>query len=144
MCGIAGHIGLQGVVGFDANVLDALRHRGPDSQRTERYDSKGKIAVFAFARLAIIDLSNAGQQPMSSEDGRYIMLFNGEIYNSAELRIKCQRAGHQFRSSMDGEVILHLWEMEGPAALAASTASSPSPCLTQRQTNCSWHAIHSA
>ena len=60
----------------------------------------------------------AGQQPMSSEDGRYIMLFNGEIYNSPELRIKCQRAGHRFRSSMDGEVILHLWEMEGPAALA--------------------------
>ena len=118
MCGIAGHVGPQGVADFGVNALDALRHRGPDSQRAERYDSKGAIADFAFARLAIIDLSEAGQQPMSSEDGRYIMLFNGEIYNSRELRIPCQRAGHRFRSSMDGEVILHLWEMEGPSALA--------------------------
>ena len=118
MCGIAGHIGLQGVADFGVNVLDALRHRGPDSQRAERYASKSAIADLAFARLAIIDLSMAGQQPMSSEDGRYIMLFNGEIYNSPELRIKCQRVGHRFRSSMDGEVILHLWEMEGLSALA--------------------------
>ena len=118
MCGIAGHIGPQGVADFGVNALDALRHRGPDSQRAERYSSKSAIADFAFARLAIIDLSTAGQQPMSSEDGRYIMLFNGEIYNSPELRIKCQQAGHRFRSSMDGEVILHLWEMEGPSALA--------------------------
>ena len=118
MCGIAGHIGLQPVADFGVNVLDALRHRGPDSQRAERYAAKSAIADLAFARLAIIDLSMAGQQPMSSEDGRYIMLFNGEIYNSPELRIKCQRAGHRFRSAMDGEVILHLWEMEGPAALA--------------------------
>ena len=118
MCGIAGHIGLQGVANFGVNVLDALRHRGPDSQRAERYASKSAIADFAFVRLAIIDLSMAGQQPMSSEDGRYTMLFNGEIYNSPELRLKCQHAGHRFRSSMDGEVILHLWEMEGPAALA--------------------------
>ena len=103
---------------FGVNALDALRHRGPDSQRAERYSSKSAIADFAFARLAIIDLSTAGQQPMSSEDDRYVMLFNGEIYNSPELRIKCQRAGHRFRSSMDGEVILHLWEMEGPSALA--------------------------
>jgi asparagine synthase (glutamine-hydrolysing) len=118
VCGIAGHIGPQGVADFGVNVLDALRHRGPDSQRVERYSSKGAIADFAFARLAIIDLSAAGQQPMSSEDGRYTMLFNGEIYNSPELRLKCQRAGHRFRSSMDGEVILHLWEMEGPSALS--------------------------
>ena len=118
MCGIAGHIGWRGTADFDVNVLAALRHRGPDSQRAERYAAKSATAEFAFARLAIIDLSTSGQQPMSSEDGRYIMLFNGEIYNSPELRIKCQRAGHRFRSSMDGEVILHLWEMEGSAALA--------------------------
>jgi asparagine synthase (glutamine-hydrolysing) len=74
-------------------------------------------ASLAFTRLAIIDLSEAGQQPMSSEDDRYRMVFNGEIYNSPELRRECQRAGHQFRSAMDGEVILHLWEMMGSAAL---------------------------
>jgi asparagine synthase (glutamine-hydrolysing) len=118
MCGIAGHIGRRGTVVFGDNVLDALQHRGPDSQRIERYTSSGVTASLAFSRLAIIDLSEAGQQPMSSEDGRYSMVFNGEIYNSPELRRECQRAGHRFRSSMDGEVILHLWEMMGSAALA--------------------------
>src|ERR1039458_3073469 len=54
---------------------------------------------------------------MTNEDGRLTMMFNGEIYNSPELRNECERAGHQFRSSMDGEVILHMWETEGPSAL---------------------------
>jgi asparagine synthase (glutamine-hydrolysing) len=105
-------------VAFGDNVLDALAHRGPDSQRIERFAAGGVTASLAFSRLAIIDLSEAGQQPMSSEDGRFTMVFNGEIYNSPELRAECQRAGHRFRSAMDGEVILHLWEMTGPAALA--------------------------
>jgi asparagine synthase (glutamine-hydrolysing) len=117
MCGIAGQIGRRGAAAFGDNVLYALQHRGPDSQRIERYTSGGVNASLAFTRLAIVDLSQAGQQPMSSEDGRYSMVFNGEIYNSPELRRECQHAGHRFRSSMDGEVILHLWEMMGSAAL---------------------------
>jgi asparagine synthase (glutamine-hydrolysing) len=118
MCGIAGQIGHRSAAAFGDNVLYALQHRGPDSQRVERYTSGSVTASLAFTRLAIVDLSQAGQQPMSSEDGRYSMVFNGEIYNSPELRRECQRAGHRFRSSMDGEVILHLWEMLGSAALA--------------------------
>src|SRR5580692_5032351 len=117
MCGIAGQIG-RDVAALSNNVLSALQHRGPDSQRIEHYASGGVTASLAFTRLAIVDLSQAGQQPMSSEDDRYNMVFNGEIYNSPELRRECQRAGHRFRSSMDGEVILHLWEMMGTAALA--------------------------
>jgi len=117
MCGIAGHIGRRGAARFGDNVLAALQHRGPDARRIERYTSGGVSASLAFTRLAIIDLSEAGQQPMSSEDDRYSMVFNGEIYNYPELRRECQRAGHRFRSSMDGEVILHLWEMMGSAAL---------------------------
>jgi len=117
MCGIAGHVGRQAVAGLGDSVLDALRHRGPDAQRTERCATGDVVADLAFARLAIIDLSEAGQQPMSNEDGRLTMLFNGEIYNSPTLRRECERAGHRFRSSMDGEVILHMWETEGPAAL---------------------------
>jgi asparagine synthase (glutamine-hydrolysing) len=54
---------------------------------------------------------------MANEDGRFAMVFNGEIYNSPAAWAECERAGHQFRSSMDGEVILHLWELEGPSAL---------------------------
>jgi asparagine synthase (glutamine-hydrolysing) len=117
MCGFAGHVGGRAVETLGGEVLDALRHRGPDAQRAERCTTGDVIADFAFARLAIVDLSNAGQQPMSNEDGRFTMVFNGEIYNSPSLRRECERAGHRFRSSMDGEVILHMWETEGPAAL---------------------------
>jgi asparagine synthase (glutamine-hydrolysing) len=117
MCGIAGHVGRRVVAPFDHTVIDALRHRGPDAQRTERCAVGDVIADLAFARLAIVDLSDAGQQPMSTEDGRFTMVFNGEIYNSPVLRGECEQAGHRFRSSMDGEVILHLWETHGSAAL---------------------------
>ena len=55
---------------------------------------------------------------MANEDGSLFMVFNGEIYNSPELRRLCEAKGHQFRSTMDGEVILHLWEMEGAACMA--------------------------
>src|ERR1039458_4299010 len=117
MCGIAGHVGQGLVQPLNEEVLAALRHRGPDAQRTERCASSDVVADLAFARLAIVDLSVAGQQPMSDEEGRYTMVFNGEIYNSPALRRECERAGHRFRSSMDGEVILHLWETAGPSAL---------------------------
>src|ERR1039457_703233 len=117
MCGLAGHIGHRAIVALGDNVLDALRHRGPDAQCAERCIAADVTADLAFARLAIVDLSDAGQQPMSNEDGRFTMVFNGEIYNSPGLRRECERSGHRFRSSMDGEVILHLWEMEGPSAL---------------------------
>jgi asparagine synthase (glutamine-hydrolysing) len=117
MCGIAGHIGHRVTAPLDGSVIDALRHRGPDAQRTERCAVGDMAADLSFARLAIVDLSDAGQQPMSSEDGRFTMVFNGEIYNSPALRRECEHAGHRFRSSMDGEVILHLWEAEGSAAL---------------------------
>jgi asparagine synthase (glutamine-hydrolysing) len=117
MCGIAGHVSRQAAAELGDAVLAALRHRGPDAQRTERCVTGDVFADLAFARLAIVDLSDAGEQPMSNEDGRLTMVFNGEIYNSPVLRSECERAGHRFRSSMDGEVILHLWEMEGPAAL---------------------------
>src|ERR1700735_4152909 len=100
MCGIAGHVGRRAVAALGDGVLDALRHRGPDAQRTERCVTGNVVADFAFARLAIVDLSDAGQQPMTSEDGRFTMVFNGEIYNSPTLRSECERAGHRFRSSM--------------------------------------------
>jgi len=117
MCGIAGHIRRRAGTALGNCVLDALRHRGPDAQRIESCARGDVTADFAFARLAIVDLSSAGQQPMRNEDGRFTMVFNGEIYNSPTLRRECERAGHRFCSSMDGEVILHMWETEGPSAL---------------------------
>ncbi len=71
----------------------------------------------AHTRLSIVDLSSAGVQPMQNKDGSLVMVFNGEIYNSPELRSYCDAKGHRFSSAMDGEVILHLWEMEGAACL---------------------------
>src|SRR5580658_4936132 len=98
MCGLAGHIGRQAVPILDGSVLDALRHRGPDAQCAKRCMAADVTANLAFARLAIVDLSDAGQQPMSNEDGRFTMVFNGEIYNSPMLRRECERSGHTFRS----------------------------------------------
>ncbi len=96
MCGLAGHIGRRDFPVLGDSVLDALRHRGPDAQCAERCIAADVTADLAFARLAILDLSDAGQQPMSNEDGRFTMLFNGEIYNSPTLRRQCERAGHRF------------------------------------------------
>ena len=117
MCGIAGHLSRRADDVMDDSVLDALRHRGPDAQRTERCTAGEVVADLAFTRLAIVNLSDSGQQPMSSHDGRLTMLFNGEIYNFPALRDKYEQSGHRFRSSMDGEVILHMWETEGASAL---------------------------
>ncbi len=118
MCGIVGRASRLDLAPLSKTTLDTLSHRGPDMQRSQRWAGDAGTWDLGFTRLAIIDLSDSGSQPMSNEDGSLVMIFNGEIYNSPELRRHCERAGHHFSSTMDGEVILHLWEMEGPAALA--------------------------
>jgi asparagine synthase (glutamine-hydrolysing) len=90
-------------------AIARLRHRGPD-------DSGSWVApglVLGFARLSIIDLSQAGHQPMSSPDGRYAIVFNGEIYNFPELRRELESAGETFRSHSDTEVLLRVFMREG-------------------------------
>ncbi len=87
------------------------RHRGPDDAGQYR-DPFGR-AQLHFRRLAIIDLSCAGHQPMSNEDGKVWVVFNGEIYNFRELRTELERKGHAFRSRTDSEVLVHLWEEDG-------------------------------
>ena len=125
MCGIAGHVGRRAVAGLGDSVLDALRHRGPDAQRIERCAMGDVIADLAFARLAIVDLSDAGQQPMSNEDGRFTMVFNGEIYNSPTLRRECERAGRRFLSSMDVRSFSICGKRRGLLPSIVSTASLP-------------------
>lgn len=103
MCGIFGAVELgQGeTINTDA-VLRSIAHRGPDESGVWR-DSG---VVLAHTRLKIIDLSPAAAQPMASKDGAAVVVFNGEVYNHHELRGELARAGHQFRSRCDTEVIV--------------------------------------
>ena len=117
MCGIAGAAAKGPSASVGPAVLAALRHRGPDAEATRTWSGTNSSWALAHTRLSIVDLSPAGEQPMEDEDGSLVMVFNGEIYNSPELRRYCEAKGHRFRSTMDGEVILHLWEMEGAACL---------------------------
>lgn len=94
-------------------MIDTIAHRGPDGHGVATGGKLGGKAGLGHCRLSIIDLSEAGLQPMSNEDGTIWMVFNGEIYNFKEIRARLLERGHHFRSSMDGEVILHLYEDEG-------------------------------
>jgi len=109
MCGIAGYFAPDGINEDQATVLlramtSAVRHRGPDDSG-DWIDGAAGIAL-GHVRLAILDLSPAGHQPMHSASGRYVISFNGEIYNFRALRTTLERLGHRFRSQSDTEVLL--------------------------------------
>jgi asparagine synthase (glutamine-hydrolysing) len=114
MCGIVGLAMIDGEV--DAAAVDAARdrlfHRGPDGSGD--YLSDDKRVGLGFRRLSIIDLSAAGSQPMTNEDRSVWLVFNGEIFNFPALRRQLIRRGHAFASATDSEVLLHLYEEEGP------------------------------
>ncbi len=93
----------------------ALIHRGPDDKGA--YFSPSRQAALSHTRLSIIDLSEGGHQPMSSEDQRYTITFNGEIYNYKKLRTQLELEGETFQSDSDTEVILKLYANKGPACL---------------------------
>ena len=108
MCGIAGLISLdpEGRVGA---MLQTIEHRGRDDEgvwASEAIDDSGRRACLGHRRLAIIDTSRAGHQPMLSPDGRYVITFGGEIYNYRELREQLKSKGHAFRTETDTEVLL--------------------------------------
>lgn len=111
MCGIAGTAG--GQVPDSDGVLSTMRHRGPDAESTTTFDLHGPQVHWFHTRLAINDLSAQGNQPLFNDDGTVAVIFNGEIYNSPELRALCRSRGHQLRSTSDGAVIAHLWQDEG-------------------------------
>jgi asparagine synthase (glutamine-hydrolysing) len=116
MCGIAGILQdstSATVMNRLATMHSAIAHRGPDDRGV--WQSPGGHAAYAHTRLSIIDLSSAGHQPMAIADGRFTITYNGEIYNFAELRRSLISTGVTFRSNSDTEVILRLYELEGPA-----------------------------
>ena len=94
-------------------MADAIRHRGPDGEGVWCAPGVG----LGHRRLAIIDLMG-GVQPMASEDGQMVLIFNGEIYNFLEVRAELEALGHGFRTHSDTEVILHAWQRWGPECLS--------------------------
>jgi asparagine synthase (glutamine-hydrolysing) len=116
MCGIAGFVLARGerpdgrVV---AAMCDAIRHRGPDGEGAAVLPP----AALGMRRLAIIDVAG-GRQPMRSDDGRFTIVFNGEVYNFEEERARLAATGVRFRTHSDTEVVLRLFEESGPASLA--------------------------
>ena len=108
MCGIAGFVLGRGCRFPPEDILismtDALRHRGPDGAGTW-FDSDNGVAL-GHRRLAIIDLTESGRQPMHSHSGRYTITYNGEIYNFALLRSELEKLGVGFRGTSDTEVLL--------------------------------------
>lgn len=131
MCGIAGQIGREEALrrcaesGVYENMLDTLRRRGPD-QDGQYMDEN---AVLLHARLAIVDLAG-GRQPMalggSSPDD--VLVYNGELYNTVELREQLEGMGHRFTGYSDTEVVLHSYAAWGNNVLKNSTAFLPLPC----------------
>lgn len=108
MCGIAGILNIEGESVESAvlqKMTDAIAHRGPDG---EGQWIDGNVGL-GHRRLAIIDLSPAGHQPMVSAEQRFVLSYNGEIYNFKELRSELEALGHHFRSRTDSEVVLNAW-----------------------------------
>lgn len=113
MCGILGYIRGDGLINprtFD-KMLGTLKQRGPDGHGSI-YLNNSQVAL-GHTRLSIIDLSEAGTQPMTNEDGSVWLTFNGEIYNFQELRQTLEKLGHIFRSHSDSETIIHSYEEWG-------------------------------
>jgi len=116
MCGITGIFNLNGESVSQVSLrkmTDAIAHRGPDG---EGFYTDSFIGL-GHRRLAIIDLSPAGHQPMVTKDGQYALSYNGEIYNFQEIRLELESLGYQFRSRTDSEVVLYAYAQWKEAAL---------------------------
>ena len=113
MCGIWTSLGLTP----DKSVIRIVAHRGPDGEGWRRMDTPHGPLIMAHRRLAVIDTSDSGSQPMSYGDGRFWVVFNGMIYNYIELRAELQKMGHIFKNFTDTEVLLAAYAEWGERAL---------------------------
>ena len=114
MCGIAGIISINPHEAL-GQMLTSIEHRGRDDEGRffSSPDSSGRIVALGHRRLSVIDTSSLGHQPFLSEDGRYAIVFNGEIYNYRELRLELKDEGAEFKSETDTEVLLHAFRRWG-------------------------------
>jgi len=117
MCGFTGFISNHNSLGVQerrkigASMLKTIEHRGPDAGAI--WQDPDVTCVLGHRRLSIIDLSAEGAQPMESASGRYMMIYNGEVYNFMELRRDCESKGASFRGRSDTEVMLAVIEAYG-------------------------------
>ena len=121
MCGICGKLSYGNKIVDEAllrRMCRSLSYRGPDdegvfvSSNSKSKSSKVQVGL-GHTRLSVIDLSDAGHQPMCNEEGNIWLVYNGEIYNFKEIRTELKEKGYRFRSNTDSEVIIHLYEEEG-------------------------------
>jgi asparagine synthase (glutamine-hydrolysing) len=117
MCGLNGIFAYHSAASFPAETellatRDAMRRRGPDGAGL--WWSKDRRCGLGHRRLSILDLSERASQPMISEDGRFVVVFNGEIYNYPILRKELEAEGASFRTTSDTEILLHLYARHGP------------------------------
>jgi asparagine synthase (glutamine-hydrolysing) len=113
MCGIVGSYSNGNHESQEKRIqeaVNALKHRGPDDKGIEKYLLNDSSLILGHTRLAIIDLSSSGHQPMNSFSGRYSLIFNGEIYNYIEIREELIALGYTFQTNTDTEVLLSAWE----------------------------------
>ncbi len=114
MCGICGYSSDKGISDEALRDMnDTMYHRGPDDSGLWQEQGVHGAVGLAQRRLSIFDLSSAGHQPMFSEDGKTVVVYNGEIYNFRELRKELERSGRRFASACDTEVLLAAWQEWG-------------------------------
>lgn len=118
MCGIAGILRESGIQDRDHQALQdmavCMAHRGPDDRGVYQNPGGRPVTLLAHLRLSILDLSSAGHQPMVDPTNRMVIVFNGEIYNFADLRVLLEEKGHSFQTQTDTEVLLRLYQVFGP------------------------------
>src|SRR5438552_18877740 len=132
MCGIAGYLASDPSyvvpAGLVDGMVDALAHRGPDDRGT----LVDRNVALGMRRLSIIDTAG-GRQPIANEDGSLAIVYNGELYNHAELRRQLQAAGHAFRTAADTEVLVHGYEQWGVEGLLARLDGIFAFCVFDRR-----------
>ena len=120
MCGIAGIVGFNPAEQIGP-MLESIEHRGRDDQGqwlSDPIDDSGRQVCFGHRRLSIIDTSSSGHEPMFSHDDRFVLTFNGEIYNYRELREQLTGLGSSFHTDSDAEVLLEAFARWGLDSLS--------------------------
>ena len=137
MCGLAGAWWRHEPHDADSRLARAthsLEHRGPDGRDTLLRRSQVGTLAFVHTRLAILDLTRRGRQPMWSRCSRFSIVYNGEVYNYVELRAELERSGVEFRSSTDSEMLLEAWARWGTDCLSRLKGMYAF-CVTYRYSN---------